>query len=152
MDIHGAVSWGKPASILSVLARAFCPAPFAFGTAFGLERGRPWLLAVCSSPGSQAWGPPVVLFIVGMRAVLLGQGGHFPGPWGWASLATAEVLYICLWQEPSGLDKFVISLQFPWSHTIGPCPLWTELPSRTKSHSKVWFAIFLCCNLNVIAY
>lgn len=58
------------------------PAPFAFGTAFGLECGRTWLLTVCSSPGSQAWDPPVVLFIVGMRAVLPGQGAHFPGPWG----------------------------------------------------------------------
>lgn len=120
------------------------PGSLCFWHCVGLECGRPWLFAVCSSPDSQAWGPPVVLFIVGMRAVLLGRG--------WASLATAEVLYICLWQEPSGLDKFVISLWFPWSHTIGPCPLWTELPSRTKSHSKVWFAIFLCCNLSVIAY
>lgn len=96
---------------------------------------QPWLSGLGSSSG----------------AVHCWDAGSAAGP-GWASLATAEVLYICLWQEPSGLDKFVISLWFPWSHTIGPCPLWTELPSRTKSHSKVWFAIFLCCNLSVIAY
>lgn len=66
----------------------------------------PMLLAVCSSPGSQAWGPPVVLFIVGIWV----PRGAFPWPLGEASLATAEVLYICLWQELSGLDKFYFSL------------------------------------------
>lgn len=139
------------------------PGSICFGTAFDLECRCSLLISALA-----LWFCVLqwCCSLLGCRWCCPDSEGQLPGSWGWAFLATTEVLCVCVWQEPSGLDKCVISLWFPWSHTVGTCPLWTELPFRSTSYcresrhgvscekrlSNVWFAVFLCCDLSVIAY